>query len=68
MQGFVARHGLRVYALPVLIVLTVVVVLQPVTGRRHAASADVSPREEPVSVGVSTVFAIALILPLSRWV
>lgn len=39
MHGFVARHGWRVYALPVLIVLTIVVVLQPVSGRRHAASA-----------------------------
>jgi len=39
MQGFVARHGWRVYAFPVLVVLTVVVVLQPATARRHAASA-----------------------------
>ncbi len=29
MHGFAARHGWRAYALPVLIVLTVVVVLQP---------------------------------------
>jgi lipoprotein-anchoring transpeptidase ErfK/SrfK len=39
MHGFVARQGWRAYALPVLIVLTVVVVLQPAAGRRHAASA-----------------------------
>ncbi|HEX2306851.1 MAG TPA: L,D-transpeptidase [Jatrophihabitantaceae bacterium] len=39
MHGFVARHGWRVSALPVLIVLTVVVVVQPATDRPHAASA-----------------------------
>ena len=39
MHGFAARHGWRAYALPVLIVLTVVVVLQPTAGRRDAASA-----------------------------
>ena len=57
MHGFVARHGWRVYALPVLIVLTVVVVLQPVANRQHAASAAPTPPSPATSQATSVATA-----------
>jgi lipoprotein-anchoring transpeptidase ErfK/SrfK len=60
MHGFVVQHGWRVYALPVLIVLTVVVVLQPVAGRRHAASAAPTPPRPATSQAASSVATAAL--------
>ena len=59
MHGFVVRHGWRVYALPVLIVLTVVVVLQPVADRRHAASAAPTPPRPATSQAASSVATAA---------
>jgi lipoprotein-anchoring transpeptidase ErfK/SrfK len=59
MRGFVARHGWRVYALPVLIVLTVVVVLQPVANRQHAASAAPTLPRPTMSQAASSVATAA---------
>jgi L,D-transpeptidase catalytic domain len=63
MHGFVARHGWRGYALPVLIVLTVVVVLQPAAGRRHAASAAATTAQPAASPASSSGAAALGALP-----